>query len=243
MNFDSKNIKQLRGKLTERIKRTPSIESFRFITDEKLDFTPGQFIQVIFDENNLSNKELNKYLSFSSSPSRQYFEVTKRLSQSKFSEKLSRLSIGSQVLFKAPMGSCVFREDYGRIGFLIGGIGITPVISIIEFIAERGLNTDVVLLYSNRTEEEIAFLKELNEWQKANTNIKVVYTVTDCKPKDAICIEGRINKSIFLDNFKEPGQRVFFIFGPPKMVEAMESLCLEAGVLLDNLKTESFVGY
>ena len=141
------------------------------------------------------------------------------------------------------MGNCVFREDYKSIGFLIGGIGITPVVSIIEFIAGQKLDTDVVLLYSNRTEEEIAFLKELNEWQEANTNIKVVYTVTDCKPKEAKCIEGRINKDIFLDNFKEPGKRIFFVFGPPRMVEVMKGLCLEMGVTLDNLKTESFLGY
>ena len=99
-------MKTVRGKLVERIKRTPSIESFRFLLEEKVDFIPGQFLQVIFDENDLNNRELNKYLSFSSSPAKGYIEVTKRLSQSQFSEKLRGLQYGTKVLFKAPMGKC-----------------------------------------------------------------------------------------------------------------------------------------
>ena len=57
---------------------------------------------------------------------------------------------------------------YEKIAFLIGGIGITPVISIIEHICDKKLSTDVALLYSNRNEDEIAFKKELHNWQSQN---------------------------------------------------------------------------
>jgi len=90
------------ARLVQRIIRTPTIESFRFLPDKKIDFIPGQFLQVIFDEKNPDNKELNKYLSFSSDPAREYIEITKRLSESSFSQKLKELKTSDEILLKAP---------------------------------------------------------------------------------------------------------------------------------------------
>jgi len=138
-------------KFLERIKRTPTVESFRFMPEKRIDFLAGQFLRVIFDRDNLENKELNKFLSFSSSPCREYIEVTKRLSDSAFSQRLKSLKKDDEILIKAPLGSCVFNKDFKNIAFLIGGIGITPVISMLEYIQDENLDTDVMLFYSNRS--------------------------------------------------------------------------------------------
>jgi len=236
-------VEELKGKLIERIKRAPSVESFRFALDKGIDFLPGQFLQVILDQENKTNKELNKYLSFSSSPTKEYIEVTKRLSESKFSQKLNSLATGNEVLFKASLGNCVYKQEYKKIGFLIGGIGITPVISIIEYIVDKKLDTDVLLLYSNKTEQDIAFKKELDQWRSANNNIKVFYTVTECKPTDKSCISGRISKDLFIDKIKDSDERMIFVFGPPRMVGAMQNLCLNIGCNRERVKIENFVGY
>lgn len=233
----------VKGKLIQKISRTPSIESFRFRLDKKIDFLPGQFLQVIFDPDTSINKELNKYLSFSCSPTRDYIEVTKRLSSSQFSQKLRDLNAGDEVVFRAPLGKCVYEEGYKKIGFLIGGIGITPVISIIEYIAEKKLDTDVLLLYSNKTDKDIAFKKELDDWVADNSNIKVFYTVTECEPSDKQCIVGRIDKDLLKNKIGDPCDRVLFIFGPPRMVAAMQDLSLGAGFKKDCIKIENFVGY
>lgn len=233
----------IRAVFSEKIKRTPTIESFRFLPQEKISFMPGQFLQMIFDEKNSGNKELNKYLSFSSSPAREYIEVTKRLSESAFSGRLRGLGKNDPVLIKAPLGNCVFKEDYKKIAFLIGGIGITPVISILEHIIDKRLGTDVLLLYSNKIEEELAFKKELDYWQEINKNIKSLYVITDNAPKDKSCIFGRIDKNLLLEKTKDLKERIIFIFGPPKMVEAMKNLCIEIGLREENIKTEIFLGY
>ena len=75
-------------------------------------------------------------------------------------------------LLMPPFGNCVFKDEYRKIGFLIGGIGITPVISIIEYIVDRSLATDVLLLYSNKTQEDIAFRRELDAWQERQFQYK-----------------------------------------------------------------------
>ena len=232
-----------KGQLLAKIQRTPTVESFRFRTENKIDFAPGQFLSVIFDQDNLQNKALNKYLSFSSSPTKDYIEVTKRLSDSEFSQRLRSLEIGQSILFKGPSGNCVFKDDQKKIGFLIGGIGITPVISILEYIADKDLSTDAYLLYSNRNEEEIAFRAGLDALSGDHSNIEVCYTVTDCVPQDNVCLSGTICKDLLLDKVKDACDRIFFIFGPPRMVEAMKALCLDSGVKADCIKAESFIGY
>ncbi|MCX5696914.1 MAG: FAD-dependent oxidoreductase [Candidatus Omnitrophica bacterium] len=236
-------MKEIGLSFLEKIVRTRTVESFRFQLPQALDFIPGQFSQVIFDELNRDNKELNKYLSFSSSPTKKYIEVTKRLSESKFSQRLNVLKVNDELLFKTPLGSCVFQDSYKKIAFLIGGIGITPVISIIEYIMDKKLDTDVCLIYSNRTEEEIAFKNELDGWKLKNKNIKVSYVVTDCPPREATCIFGRIDEGLLKKYMCDMSQRVIFTFGPPKMVEAMNNLCLGMGCSKEQIKTEQFIGY
>ena len=236
-------MKETQVILSERIKRTSAIESFLFKPDERIEFLPGQFLQLIFDQENRNNPDLNKYLSFSSAPGKEYFEVTKRISGSEFSQALTKLKIGDKVLVKSPMGNCVFKDEYAKIGFLVGGIGITPAISILEYIISKNIDTDVCLLYSNRTEEDIAFKAEIDSWSKQNPNIKPVYVVTNCAPKDQKCYFGTINEQFLIDNIYDTKQRIFFIFGAPNMVAAMKNICLEIGCIKDMVKVENFIGY
>ena len=117
------NAKLIKTRFLESVNRTPTVESFRFVPEEKIDFIPGQFLQVMFDVDNAGNKELNKYLSFSCAPGKDYIEVTKRISESNFSKKLTGLNINDSVLIKAPMGNCVFKEEYKRITAIARYIG------------------------------------------------------------------------------------------------------------------------
>ena len=229
-------------KFKERVKRTDTIESFRFIPEQKPNFIPGQFLQVIFDPANSDNQLLNKYLSFSASSERDYLEFTKRLSDSDFSNRLKALQPGDEVWLKGPLGNCVFREEQPKIGFLIGGIGITPVISILEYITDRKLKTEVVLLYSNRTEKEIAFKPEIDRWRKENPNLKVSYILTDCQLKDPEYLYGYIDENVLTTRMPDARDRTIFIFGPPGMVKAMFEVCLKS-VRREQIKTENFFGY
>ncbi len=236
-------MEAVKVRLIERIKRTDTVESFRFLLAKKTSFLPGQFLKVIFDEHNRENDRMNKYLSMSSSPTKDYIEVTKRISGSKFSQALLNLRFNEEILVEIPMGGCVFQNGYKKIGFLIGGIGITPVIAIIEYIVEKKLDTDAYLFYSNRTDEDIAFKKELDHWQSINKNIKVFYTVTGCQPKDTTCLFGFIDKGLLTEKACDLAERTLFIFGPPKMVDTLCNVSLELECKKENIKTERFIGY
>ena len=233
----------VKAKVIERIPRTATVESFRFAPEKKIVFLPGQFMQVMFDPANPANKDLNKYLSLSCAPERDYIEVTKRLSDSLFSSRLRALKPGDEVTLKAPMGQCVLKDTHSKIAFVTGGIGITPAISIIEHIALKGLPTDVLVFYSNRSEDDIAFRKELDAWRVAGPSLQTLYTVTDCEPTDTACIFGRIDKPLLEKHLPDYSDRVVFVYGPPRMVEALRSCCQDLGCSADRINCENFMGY
>lgn len=142
-----------------------------------------------------------------------------------------------------PKGDCVLCHEDKKVAFLSGGIGITPVVSILRCLANKKLSTDVCLLYSNRTEQDIAFKDTLDCLAQQNPNIKIVYTVDDQKPTDSRISSGMIDKDFVLNHIPDYQERTFFIFGPPAMVKAMEAICKELGCSPKKIKTENFAGY
>ncbi|MBN1794369.1 MAG: xylene monooxygenase [Candidatus Omnitrophica bacterium] len=223
--------------ITDVIPRTPTITSFRMTPDRPFDFLPGQFMKVHIAEG------LWRYLSISSSPAKPYLEVTKRITGSDFSAALKRIKAGDRITVEGPLGKFVYKEEYQKIGFLIGGIGITPVMSILGYLADKGLAADCVLLYSNRTVEEVAFAAELESLSKQNPRIKIVNTITGEMPQGGGQLCGVIDREMVSQVLPDHHERIFFLCGPPKMVECTQALLLGLGQETEKIKTENFVGY
>jgi ferredoxin-NADP reductase len=232
-------MKEIYGNFIEKIQRTPTVFSFRFQLEEKIDFIPGQFMEVIFDK---EDKNLRHFLSFSCSPLRDYIEFTKRISESKFCQRLKELKPEDKILFKLPLGSCVLKESYKKISFIIGGIGITPVISILEYIADKNLDIDVFLIYCSRSEEEIAFKEELDSWRE-KINLNIFYMVTYTEPRDKEIKKGVIDMKLLSQYKREFRERINFVFGPPKMVEVIVALLQQLGIEENKIELEKFIGY
>jgi len=226
------------------IDRAPGVKSFRFKTDEKLAFKPGQFffVGIMID-----GQERTKHFSFSNSPTEEGFiEFTKRLTGSDFSNALDKLKPGDKAKIKAPQGSFTFTGEYQRIAFLSGGIGITPIRSIAKFVVDKGLGTDMVLLYGNNAEQDIIFKQDFDQMADKKGNFRVVYTLTS-KDIDKNKWQGRlgyIDADMIKEEIPDYKERIFFICGPPAMVEVLNStLKDELDILEQGIVIENFTGY
>ncbi len=222
------------------IQRAPDVKSFRFNRPEGLDCIAGQYMIITLKS---EGQVLREPFTVSSSPTEKgYLEVTKKLTGHPFSNALAALKEGDKVLIEAPFGEFTFKGEYDKIAMLAGGIGITPLRCIIRYCTDRQLKTNIILLYSNRFEDEIVFKNELDEMQRQNKNLKVVYTVT--RPSEKWNGQrGRINKEMIQQEIPDYMERVFYICGPPKMVEAMVRLLKEMSVPDKQIKQEYFPGY
>lgn len=234
-------MQEIKCEFLEAVDRTHNVKSFRFLLNQEFNFEIGQFVKVIFDEENQGNKDLNKVLSLSCCPGRDYIEVTKKISESEFSKSLTGLKKGDEVLFRGPMGNLTISQVGEKSCFLVGGIGITPVVPIIEYIVCKEINRDIILIYSNWTEQDIAYKEEFESFSSKNENIKIVHVLA--QGDDDKYLKGYITKEVIEQSVKDYVERDFFVFGPPKMVDAMKDICGELGIEKEKIKFESFIGY
>lgn len=124
---------------------------------------------------------------------------------------------------------------------LSGGIGITPLRSMIKYSIDKQLGANIILIYSNRDEKDIAFRDELEEVKKENPNIQVIETITRPGP-DWKGVSGRINAEMIEKFIPDYRSRTFFTCGPIKMVEAMVSILREMEIPEEQIKKENFPG-
>ena len=222
------------------IQRTHNVKSFRVDDKGGRPFKAGQFMSVSLGE----GKELKRWLSISSSPTeKDYIEFTKKLTNSQFSERLNGLKPGDKVTIKYPYGNFILDERHKKVGFLSGGIGITPIRSICKYVCDTRSDTDIVLLYGNHSFRDVAFREDLDRMQKGNPNIRVVHVI--CEPGEGlVCKTGHITKGVIQEDIPDLAERIFYICGPPGMVTGMKKILLEELTLPQgNIRTENFVGY
>jgi ferredoxin-NADP reductase len=225
----------------EIIQRTYNVTSFRFPRPAELNYKPGQFLFVTIKAHD--GKELSKHFSLSSSPTEKtHIEFTKKLSDSDFSAALKALKVGDWARIDAPYGNFTFEGEHERIGLLGGGIGITPFISICKYCTDTHQKTKVTLLYGNRTENDIAFRKELETLQRQNKNLTVVFILNEASSgwKGAT---GLITPEMIKKEMPDYKETMFYTCGPPAMVQVMEKMVEQLGLPKAQLKREYFTGY
>lgn len=212
---------------------------------EEVDFRPGQYFWVtLLDPPYDDEKGPRRHITVVTSPNeREVLGLCTRLRDTAFKRSLSELPVGAEVEVEQPKGSFVLPEETDRpYVFIAGGIGITVFRSMLRYIAEEDLPHRVTLVYSNRDRESTAFLDELLELERANPNLRIVFTMTDDPEWEGE--KRRIDADFLREHLDgDLGSFTYLLAGPPGMVEAMEGTLREAGVADERIRPERFSGY
>lgn len=172
--------------------------------------------------------------------------VATRMRDTAFKRVLGAMPVGGELNLGGPFGNLALHDDAAQPAvFLTGGIGITPFRSIILQASSDKLANKLFLFYSNRRAEDAAFLKELEENEAVNPNFKLIAALTDPEGSGQQWSgeTGHINLDMlarYLDDLTAP---IYYVAGPPRMVDAMKNLLVDAGVNGDNVRSEGFAGY
>jgi glycine betaine catabolism B len=233
-------VAEITANIKEVIPRSYNVKSFRLEAEHFPDYKAGQFLQVKLGD----DPALKRYLSISSSPTEKcYIEFTKKLTESDFCKKLNTLKPGDQVVVQYPFGKFILDESSPKIAFLSGGIGITPIRSICKYAADKKLNTDIILLYANRSVRDVVFKDDFVAMMKDYPRLRVAHVLCETEPGFQ-CTVGRINAGVIKHQIPDYGERKFYLCGPPQMVEAMRQiLTQELGFPAGQIVTENFQGY
>ncbi|MBI4286953.1 MAG: oxidoreductase [Chloroflexi bacterium] len=229
--------------VSEVIQRTPSVKSFRFpIRAKGVRYRSGQFFYITI---NTGNGTLEHHFSFSSSPTEKgHIEFTKRITSSKFSQTLAKMQPGARVHVKGPEGDFTLSRKFSQLAFLSGGIGITPLRSMLRYVVDKKLPYDIVMLYGNSSVEEIAFREELKAVSAAHNGVSVEHVLSGPNiPEGWKGKTGLINKDLVAELAPDYMKRLFYISGPPRMVLALEEQVVQLGVPETQIKKDKFIGY
>lgn len=236
-------------KVSELVTLSKNAKAIRVDLDKKLFlFQPGQFVMMELDltktgkfKVNSGKKPIQKRpFSMSSTPlERNYLEVTVKTTENAFVSDyfVNYLSKGEEISVSGPFGKFYFDEKNTKNNvMLIGaGSGISPLMSIFRFIHEKKLPINVHMLYSNKTQDEILWRKEIESL--SNKNFSHEFTLTR-ESWDGT--KGRINKEMILRGLKSKNTD-FYLCGPPEFVKSSEAILIEEiGIQKENVKKEVY---
>ncbi|MBE0425699.1 MAG: ferric reductase-like transmembrane domain-containing protein [Nitrospirae bacterium] len=204
-----------------------------------MNFRPGQFAWLTIGKSPFSIRE--HPFSFSSSAMKtDSMQVTvKELGD--FTSRIGEVAPGTRTYIEGPYGTfTVDRHVAPGYIFITGGVGITPVISILRTMADRNDRRPVLLFYSNKTWEGMTFREDLDELEK-QLNLRVVYIITGDAPEGWQGERGRINAEMIARHLPADRMRYkYFICGPDPMQKAIKNELGNLGLSLENVESESF---
>lgn len=195
-------------------------------------FEPGQFTFLRFLTKDLGLE--SHPFSFSTVPGNDYLRFTVK-SAGDFTQKIKKIKPKTAVVIDQPHGA--FTERFmikTKVVFFAGGVGITPIRSLIEGINAR---KKTVLFYANKTSKDIIFKKELDQ-----LSLKYKFPIYHIISREEGYkgIKGRINLELikkYITNFQN---YEIYLCGPISMAKSLSADLQSAGVPKKQIHFEEF---
>lgn len=207
----------------------------RFAKPAAYAFRAGQWFRLTLAT---EEGEQTKTFSHASAPDDEWIEMGTRLSGSAFKNALAALSEGVPAALSAPGGRLALDDAVVRAGFLAGGVGITPIRSILRDRSARGVAfDDAVLLFGNRDIACVPWGDELDALR--SLGVRVVH-VPETPPQGWPGESGFITSAMVRRHAPRASELSWVVAGPPVMVRVMEKVLDELGVSEDRRLVERF---
>jgi len=154
--------------------------------------------------------------------------------------RVPQAAVGSSVYVNGPFGAMSTDREPGQ-GFVLiaGGIGITPLRSMMLTIKDRGDPRPVVLFYAAATLNDLVFRQELEALQR-QIDLKLVLVLSH-PPGDWTGERGHIDRALLKRYLPKQAMRFqYFICGPGRMLDAMEEDLVALGIPRSRVHSERF---
>ena len=202
-----------------------------------LAFRAGQFLWITVGDSPYSMQQ--HPFSIASSPSSRRIELTVK-GLGDFSESVKRFEPGARVWLEGPYG-CFHRTSGTTKGavFVAGGVGITPIMSMLREACDRRERSPLLLFYGNTNRDEIMFFEEISGMEK-RMNLRVIHVLSE--PSQGWTGEsGYIDKGVIDRHLpRGGGDFEYFICGPGPLLDLVEPILRKRGVPAAAIHTERF---
>ena len=220
--------------LKQKRKLTSDTYSFIFYATPRLNFTPGQYLHWSLPHKNPDARGTRRYFTLASSPKSEDAELIVKIPPrtSSFKKALKNLNVGDLVHGLDTTGEFTLPKDENvKLALVAGGIGVTPYLSMARYTLESASRRDVVLFYTNSSKKDIFYKNVFEKAKKLGWETVYVNSDTD----------GRLNADMVKKYAPDHKNRLFYLSGPPPMVDAYKKMLTSLGAL--GIKTDYFPGY
>lgn len=192
-------------------------------------YQPGQHLPIMLD---IDGERVARRYTLSSSPSRpgRLAISVKRIDGGRVSNWLvDNLQVGDTLSCEEPDGSFHIGNKQGLPMLLLSaGSGVTPMMSMLRYLADHDQINDVVFYHQCRSVEDIPFKDELDALKRKHEGLSVFISLTQA-PIDWFGLKGRLSLS-HLKQIRNPGQRQVFVCGPDGFMQKAKNLLFKQGL-------------
>lgn len=219
--------------------------AFHFEKPEGFTFRAGQFADYTLINPGETDEEGNtRGFSFANAPFEQDLIAASRMRDTAFKRVLKDMPIGTEIKLDGPYGDfTLHKTETTPAVFIIGGIGVTPVRSMIAQATHDKTSHTITLIHSSRTPEDFPFMLDFVQLAKENPNFTYIPAASDATSVDWFGERGRVDETMIKKYITDTSKPIYYLSGPEGMVKAMRQLLVGLGVSEDNIRTEEFTGY
>ena len=220
----------------------PDAKTIRLKWPEGYDmqFKTGQFITCSWPDEPAYRRA---YSLSSCALDKGFYEFTVRRDGKMGTRIVDWIKPGHRMMVLPPTGKFlpVYEPDKHLI-CIAGGSGVTPFRAFVREATRRNLETQITILYSVRTTNDIIFNTEFRELAQQNQNFDFYVTCTRIHPQDPWNgRRGRVDAAWVKEQIHDPANTYFYACGPNPLVEFAEDLVVrDLGVPKDRMKTEKW---
>lgn len=190
-------------------------------------FLPGQFAQIknpLYQSASGRTNEAHLFSIASSPNTRDYLEFCIKV-YGFWTQALSKLKVGDSLLIRAPFGKFIWNPSLKNAVFLIAGVGIVPIISMLRFIRETKQTPSLTLIYRNSTQDSITYKEELDNLRRQLITLKIVDVLSRTTQSNSDLNQKHldlITPELIVKETDLSLKPTFFLCGPPIFIEKMK---------------------
>jgi ferredoxin-NADP reductase/DMSO/TMAO reductase YedYZ heme-binding membrane subunit len=228
------------------VQETPHVRTFRLQaldgSDLPFRYLPGQYLNLSL---HIDGKRVNRSYTIASTPTRAATcELTIKREDMGVSSRYMHDTVreGDLLNVSAPAGRFTFTgTEADSIVLIAGGVGITPLMSILRALTDRDWKGAIYLVYCIRQESELIFARELELLREQHDNFHLCVTVSRPENSNWSGPQGRITEELLVKTIPELSRRLCYVCGPTPMMESVMALLQKVGVHESLIKSEAFV--
>lgn len=236
----------LRLTLAKKTELAPGLWDFAFSADVRPRFEAGQYLEWTLPHEKPDARGNRRTFTVASSPSESLVHLGARVpaqNPSSYKRALAALSVGDVVFGSNVLGDFTLPAASNvPIAWIAGGIGVTPFRSMAQDMVETQTHRDVVLFYACNSPADFAYEESFHLAAPYGVRLARVATGKDT-PADWGGYCGLITADMVRKEAPNYASRLWYLSGPPMMVNAYRTLLASMGVPKRQIRTDYFPGY